>query len=720
MRDIRAYLGAALVKFFKLGRLSVGGQGSGIANIFGSDDVEKHYWKAYEQNVWAYRAISVIAQHIGQLPIKVVSVASDGAKPEEITGHPFEELVDNPNPFMSRQDIVELLLIFAESVGDAYWLFDDGTGAGRPAGQKLKLAQVREIWPIESQHMTPIADAQSFISGYKYRPGRSGKSEVLSTEEIFAVRYPSPASILASQGAIKPITWDLASDISAQKFERQIMKNLAANIVFLKTDSSFQDDQREIFRREIAKALNNIKVGFMEAGLDFASPQIAAKDLPFLEMDKRRQRRIMAAFGVPPLYAGSEDAKYDNAEQQKAVFWEGTLLPKLSRIESMLTKKLHALGEDKRLRVVFDTTGVSALQGNLTAKADTAGKWRLMGVPLNDLIKIYGPHGMEDVEGGDVGLVSAGLIPLEDVIDPDPIEPEGTPEDAPAPSADEEEMEEEDEVEEEEVDAERGIKTLAAERALDDAHWRRFIVTQEPGFRRLRAAMRAFFKAQEKAILARIRQHVPETPLTTPGSASIRQPSIELIVLDTNEETGKLSKKAAAIIKAIYTKLGKQAVEDVGVDIDFNIESPEAAKFLSSHVPTFARAVNETTKKRVSAIIQQKFATGATQRELTDAIQKEFKFAKKFRAARIARTESGIAGNAGIQSGMEQAGVEEKRWITSRDAKVRNTHISAGGQTVNIRDSFLVGGIFLKHPGDPDGTPEEIINCRCVARAVRV
>ena len=710
MIDFRAYAGAALLKFLKIGRLTFGGSADSIRSAFDDKGVnEDTFWKAYQTNVWAYKGINVIATAAGQLPIRVVEETSSGNL-EQVKNHPFVALFNNPNPFMTRQDLIELLIIFLESTGDGYMLLDDLSGSGRTS--PLKLSQVKEIWPLPSHQMTAIPSPSNLISHYEFKPDRSGKSESLSADEVLHVRYPSPSSLLNGQGAIRPITNDLAADAYAANFEKFIMKNLAANIVFLKTASSFTSDQREEYRRSLANVLRGVRVAFMENGLEFASPQIAAKDLPFLELDTRRQKRILGALGVPPILVGSEDAKYDNAEQQKAVFWENTMLPKISRIGAMLTKKLHALGEDKSLSVILDTSAVKALQADYSKQAETAIRWHGMGVPVNNLIKVFGPQGLEEVEGGDVGLIGAGLIPIMDAIDPpEAVEPEGTPEDAPppkTPSADDE-----NDSNDSDEEPSKSIKSGASDRALDDAHWKRFVATSEPGFRRLRSEIRRFFKAQRKDVLARLRQ------ASRDFGGKVREPQIDLILINVNEESKKLAKKTSPILKAIYQKLGKQAVADIGASIDFNVQSVAAVEFLSDHIFKFAFDVNNTTRARLTKILQDKFATGSTQSEITAAIQAEFGFAEKFRAARIARTESGIAGNSGFYDGMLQAEVEEKRWISSRDDKVRHSHEVADGQEVPIKEPFDVGGSLLMYPGDPEGPAEEIINCRCAISAAR-
>lgn len=88
------------------------------------------------------------------------------------------------------------------------------------------------------------------------------------------------------------------------------------------------------------------------------------------------------------------------------------------------------------------------------------------------------------------------------------------------------------------------------------------------------------------------------------------------------------------------------------------------------------------------------------------------------RARTITRTEVTRARAAGVQgAGAEMARVTgrvlRKTWRTSHDERVRIPHRDADGQTVSFYMPFQVGGEMLMFPGDPTGSPENVINCRC-------
>ena len=88
-------------------------------------------------------------------------------------------------------------------------------------------------------------------------------------------------------------------------------------------------------------------------------------------------------------------------------------------------------------------------------------------------------------------------------------------------------------------------------------------------------------------------------------------------------------------------------------------------------------------------------------------------------AVRAARTAVTSAQNAGCQSAFDQAtdmGISiQKEWMCTHDSRTRESHINLDGQRVDNDATFSNG---LRYPGDPNGAPAEVYNCRCTMRAI--
>ena len=88
-------------------------------------------------------------------------------------------------------------------------------------------------------------------------------------------------------------------------------------------------------------------------------------------------------------------------------------------------------------------------------------------------------------------------------------------------------------------------------------------------------------------------------------------------------------------------------------------------------------------------------------------------------AIRNARTMVTGAENKGRQDSYARATADgivlQKEWIATNDSRTRHSHAILDGAVVDQDKKFNNG---LMYPGDPNGRPEELWNCRCSMAAV--
>ena len=151
----------------------------------------------------------------------------------------------------------------------------------------------------------------------------------------------------------------------------------------------------------------------------------------------------------------------------------------------------------------------------------------------------------------------------------------------------------------------------------------------------------------------------------------------------------------------------------------------EFARRVQHWIETFGaqkvEAIAATTRRRIVEAIGR----GADAGEGIAAIAKRIHEGTRGmvglrRAVGIARTEVHAASNAATDEALIALDVPRVRreWVAAEDDRTRKTHRRADGQVRDQREPFQVGAVSLKHPGDPSGPPEEVINCRCVTAAV--
>lgn len=114
-------------------------------------------------------------------------------------------------------------------------------------------------------------------------------------------------------------------------------------------------------------------------------------------------------------------------------------------------------------------------------------------------------------------------------------------------------------------------------------------------------------------------------------------------------------------------------------------------------------------------------ANGDSPEEMAKSVEKYLDLTTgnwRSRAVTVARTESAGAMSAATVQAAQLRNAElreelQQIWLCTIDTHTRTTHFAADGQRVTLGSRFSVGTAELRFPGDPDGPPGEVINCRC-------
>jgi len=129
--------------------------------------------------------------------------------------------------------------------------------------------------------------------------------------------------------------------------------------------------------------------------------------------------------------------------------------------------------------------------------------------------------------------------------------------------------------------------------------------------------------------------------------------------------------------------------------------------------------ISERIATRISILIEQGRAENLTLPQIAKQVSDKFLPISRSRAALIARTETHSA--ASFANHTYHATVEKdlgvkmlKKWVATNDARTRSTHAAANGQTVDMAEDFIVGGVSMGFAGDSRGGAKNVINCRCV------
>lgn len=185
-----------------------------------------------------------------------------------------------------------------------------------------------------------------------------------------------------------------------------------------------------------------------------------------------------------------------------------------------------------------------------------------------------------------------------------------------------------------------------------------------------------------------------------------------------NESPDLWRKIFAPMIQGIVTDQGKQWAVRLGRT--FDVQPLFARSWYSQYIRLYPIKIIGMTSKEIGKLIDQALKEGWSIPNMQSEILKLFNDWEKYRAERIARTETMRASNAGSTQLFQSWGVGKHEWLSTKDDRTRGNdpkdefdHVEADGQRVNIGEPFMVSGEALEYPGDPNGSAGNTINCRC-------
>lgn len=119
-------------------------------------------------------------------------------------------------------------------------------------------------------------------------------------------------------------------------------------------------------------------------------------------------------------------------------------------------------------------------------------------------------------------------------------------------------------------------------------------------------------------------------------------------------------------------------------------------------------------KKQITASVTSSILQGKGIKGMADELQRRITDMSRDSAIRTARTAVTGAQNAGRMDSYAAAGKMgiklKKEWLATLDSRTRHSHAMLDGEQVEQAKKFSNGCRF---PGDPQGPPWEIYNCRC-------
>lgn len=636
-----------------------------------------------------------------------------------LTDSPILQAFRDPNPIMVRNTLMVNTIASLELTGKAFWWmrFDEETD--RP-----------EIWPIPAHWMEPIHTTKLF-SGWYVSPGGGAERFQLKARDVVYFYYPDPSDPMGAYAPLTALARTVMADESVEEAQRRSFLNtmnpgLAITIGGDPEDSGTGQAQAPVMTRDQRKALKAIMKEEYRGTVNFGEPMILdgfikgvapifpnPKELDFLNSSMATKSRLAQGWGVNPISMGEvEGANRASSAVADDHLINNVVNPRIALMSEVMTCWMPRFFTKRRDEVVYLEPAASKdieweLQRDMAMfdrGAKSVNEWR-------------DGHGMTRLVDGD----RAYIPPTQDSGGWEDVEVDDTPESGNSGSA----------------DIKRKPKVIKKISGLIDG------LADDVGFQ--------------------IPKGTKAAKLGVSGLADHWQ-----------KENDRHRKAIAEVMAEVLMGLGRHAVNAIGKYRGHGVSSAvshaiNAEKWKEGMTSAVRESVTEAAVSgatgewilnirgkiksslpgRVSRLVASqidKLLTGSNWgkwvRGITEAVRKaimraETKNADPVEAAKSILTEptavaavaariADAEATAAVESGrhatfkvLASSGrVVGRKWYTCRDGRVRDAHRKAHGQVVRGDAPFIVGGEQCKFPGDPELSPGNRVNCRCVSISI--
>lgn len=688
--------------------------------------------QAYLASFVVARCVQIRARDLAALPFLTGPrlPVSPTDLPAVTPGSPLARLAAAPAPELTWEKLIAWLA--------TQWIVTGKMGAEIEwAGTPAKGAPVA-LWPLVSAELRPIESKGGNRWFDRFEYGRPDAPKRLSPDEILYDWNPAPDNFRQPYSVLQSAALDVSVAVMVGRYNYAFLRNDARPAAVVVTEKFATGDDFDAFADQFEgrhQGVDNAgRVAFLEAeggdgdvakSVHIETLGISQKDARMLEMHRASLEHVAMALGVPWSRLSAADRTFSNADAEDQWYWESTLLPDVRALQAAINAQVAPkLGPDVgwfdlssvralQPRPPVDAGGAAVLVGAGIAGVEEVRPWFGLAGPGPDLPEL--PAGGQDgpdapalpapgdpggADGGDRGIPSGDGRVSGDV--------HGRPGDVHGrPGHDHGGR-----------DAGAGVGgpdrralTVEDQAARRATIWR----TVDATIRSLEATWvkqwRRLFNDQADAVTKAITRSRAKQVRAASTAREIRA---DLGVFDSAYWRARTEALAEAMYEAAVTHGVARINSDFGVS--FDLEAPFVRGFIAARANQLAGQVTSSTYAAIQSALADGVANGASIDDLATAVQDVFDVASRSRAKTIARTEVISASNGSASLAAAQlppdvvAGAE---WISTADDRTRDDHVDADGQVVPVGTPFTVGGEQLAYPGDPSGSADNVINCRC-------
>jgi len=564
--------------------------------------------------------------------------------------HPAAKMIANPNPRISMNELEFRAELFLCMAGDAYWYVNK-------VGDSIRLD------PLRSDRVSIKAYRDKRVYFYTL-PGETPVP--FDEEEIVHIKNYSPSDDLFGMPVLRANARLVDTGNAYTDFNYNAMKNGMWPSGVLATEK-LETEQYNRLMKQIKDTkegpANARRLLVIEDGKSWTPTTPTPQDMDFMGGTNLTNQELCAGFGVSSEAIGLVPAKYENARAMKRAAWEDTIIPELNLLKGALNIQLANRHFDG-IYFDYDLSNSLPMVEARRENAEEGKKYFDMGISTKAINELLG-FGFDEADCPDEGYISVKLLPV------------GTTR---------------------ETDGERHIRATDSVR---DAAYRSVDRKRQGWERGVADKISSLFTVESSAVVKAVTNGRKDT-----------DSAIE-------SQRGAWIKTLTAVYRAVIEDFGQETYDEltkrtisVLESRDYDPWDDEIQKYVNAQVASQIDYIQETTKKKIRAIVLEGIKDGSSNVQIAKSIRGVYNGweagTEVYRAMMIARTEVHQASGTAMHNGAKQSGVaKEKAWSNAGDNRVRDAHLDNGAQNfIPFDDVFQDGADYAG-----DGTDD--VNCRC-------
>lgn len=635
----------------------------------------------YQQIPNIYAVINAVARRVARLPIRFYRPGTDN----EILNNPVIERLNSPAPNIDKTKFFEALVINKEISGEWFIYKDPEMRRGVP----------ESLWIYPATKYTPKYSGGGALVGFEVRP--DGRDPFIATwDEILFDRYYNPWDDVRGLAPLTAARISIDTEYSARRYNKKFFDNDASPGQTYTTDQKLTEQQYERLKADLItnrQGVDNSHIGLiLDGGLKTETAGVSQKDIQFIEQFNLTLQDVCAVFGVDPAIIGHEEmSKYASVKEARRYFWTDKVIPVAESIADALNNKLLS---DLNIELRFDYSQVEALNDVVLDKADAAHKYAQLGYTRNEINERLGLGFPNLPEHDEPAPFALPRQPVQNAVRDVTSSPERVIDTAKYL-----------------VDGTQQGKSEDLIKAIRAAKWKKADAKVRPAIGKMNKRLRTYFYEVKQKLLNQVVKD--GVPLVTKDEHR-EEYNIDIDNAFNEEKLRRIFEE--------YILSGAMLGYGDATETALENQLPEKIRSLvqtrGRRVKEVVNNAREEVRRGVQDAISEAFENQLTEKETAELLVE--KLSGKIdnvrnRSRTIARTEVHSAFNEGRHTGMDESEPLYHRWISSRDANVRDSHDWLDGEKVPWGEPFSNG---LMYPGDQNGSAEEVINCRCIEEPV--